>query len=147
MGRRRRTIELVGARAAVMNLLLVTHIVSNEAILIDPTHWCRGTALLSAAAFTRWMGWNTMLLLLLVNAHGERLTDLPGRADGMVRDLPYRFHWKKLVLFGAVTSALRAGGRSTCCGAACATRRHLRGGDSHLHNVVLVAQLAQANPA
>jgi hypothetical protein len=104
--RRRRAIQKVGARGIVMNVILISYIVMNSVVLGDSENFCKTSPVLKIAEALQWQGWNTFLLIMLIDAHGTNLHETPGTPDGIVMDLPWYVHWPKLFiwtpLFGVI---------------------------------------------
>jgi hypothetical protein len=117
--RRCKAVQSAGARALAMNAILISYLVLNINILSDPRHFCRTPVTFEIAELVHKLGWDTLLLLLTVDAHGVVLRESPERPDAVVRDLPWRSHWKKLFLWVPLAGALDA-----CKGACIHMRPH-----------------------
>lgn len=80
----------------------------NLSLLLSPDGFCNIKPHQVALAGIVWFSWNTLLLMLVIDAHGVCLKDQAGRSDGTIGDEPITFHWKKgilwLVLFGEFQS-------------------------------------------
>lgn len=103
--RRRREAAAAALKATVMAVSLATFIAGNAIVLARPEAFCRTPAALTALSSVRWVGWSTLVLVLLVDAHGCVLHPTPARPRGLVQDLPLAFHWRKLLLWAALVGA------------------------------------------
>lgn len=110
--RRKCAVQSCTARALVMNVIIISYIFSNVMVLADSENYCNTPASLKMSQFIRWSGWNTLLFLLVVDGHGVMLREVDGREDGVIRDMPWSYHWPKLLIWlpieGARPSSARA---------------------------------------
>jgi hypothetical protein len=98
--RRRRALCFAYFRAATMEVILVVYFCSTCARAAKPSWYCTPSPFIAICDFVQWSGWNSMLLLVLIDGHGIVLTEEQGgRPDGQVRDRPLSWHWPKLVLW------------------------------------------------
>lgn len=67
----------------------------NVRLLTDPTVFCYSKLFMPIVGFLVFMGFNTLLLLLVVDAHGTNLHATKDCEDGTVRDWPWTRHWPK----------------------------------------------------
>ena len=104
--RRTRAIQSAFARGVVMNVIIISYIFSNAMVLADSEHYCRSPTSVRVSQLVRWSGWNTLLLLLVVDGHGVMLHKTEGREDGMYRDMPWRCHWPKLFIWLPIQGAV-----------------------------------------
>ena len=79
----------------------------NLVLLLSPGTFCDMPRSQVALAGVVWFSWNTLLLLLVIDAHGVCLKDQAKRSDGTVADEPITFHWPKLIMWLIFFSALR----------------------------------------
>jgi hypothetical protein len=109
-GRRITAVQLAGARAVIMLCVTSAYTAVNAVVLADPGALCKARAVAWLGA-VRWVGWNCVLLAMIIDAHGlVPRRGAGGRIDGAVRDLPCRVHWKKLLLWACLTGALSCSG-------------------------------------
>ena len=98
-GRRKAVVRRTTARTLVTAFVLLTWLIGSVSRAIDPEIFCSPSELTTVTDFLHWSGWNTLLLLVLIDGHGTNLVDIPGREDGTVRDKPLWWHWPKLSLW------------------------------------------------
>ena len=99
--RRKRGLTSAYLRAGAMNTVLFTFTVASSLRAAHAEYFCSPSTFVSILDFLHWSGWNTLLLFVLIDGHGIMLRqNKDGRADGQVRDLPYSWHWPKLLLWG-----------------------------------------------
>ena len=67
--RRKRPVRVIGLRAALMNLNLISDILVNALVLAHPGHFCKVPMAITALNGVRWLGWNTILVLLIEEVH------------------------------------------------------------------------------
>jgi hypothetical protein len=104
--RRRTASQKVAVRGVIMNAILISYIVTNSLVLSDSKSFCETTAALKISQFVRWTGWNSMLLILVIDGHGVVLRETPTSQDGLVMDLPWYIHWPKLIIWVPLTGAV-----------------------------------------
>lgn len=92
-------LQYTNFKLIVAALILGGQMAQNGMLLQSPSDFCRLSGRQAAMAAVVWFGWNTLLLTLVIDAHGTNLKDNTSRSDGTVRDLPITFHWPKLILW------------------------------------------------
>ena len=108
--RRRRALQSAYLRAAAMLVMLTTWLVNASLRGSAAQLSCAPSAVVAVCECLHWTAWNCIMLFLLIDAHGLVLRRTAARPDGQVRDLPWRWHWPKLILWGA-----NQGARAACC--------------------------------
>jgi hypothetical protein len=68
--RRKRAVHFALSRALLMDAMLVTYITQNALVLSKSSWFCRAPLALTLLSLLRWLGWNTMLLMLAIDGHG-----------------------------------------------------------------------------
>ena len=131
-------LQSIGARATVMLTILLSHLVTNALVASNVAWYCSPPRVIAVLTFIRWEGWNTLLLLMVIEGHrcvlieeprdarspaGER-SSARAHAKGVL-DLPWSWHWPKLIIWAAATgthsdavslvSLAKLSMRYTCC--------------------------------
>eukprot|EP00892_Ulva_mutabilis_P005451 jgi/Ulvmu1/3278/UM151_0026.1 len=97
---RARVAQLTAVRGVLVLGIVVGQLAMNSHILAHPGAFCHSYFLPLLDALI-WMGWNFMLLTLVIEAHGTNLVLDPKRRtrhDTVLVDLPLSVHWPKLLL-------------------------------------------------
>jgi hypothetical protein len=68
--RRKRAVQMSLSRGLLMDAMLVTYIMQNALVLSNSAWFCRAPLAQSVLSLLRWLGWNTMLLMLAIDGHG-----------------------------------------------------------------------------
>ena len=98
---RRRTASTKAlVKSAILNVILITYMIVNGSILANSHAFCKATTLMKVAGLLHGYGWNTLLLLFIIDGHGlvlqPRSSTSLQRADAAVLDQPWWRHWRKL---------------------------------------------------
>lgn len=70
---------------------------SNVKLLTDPSVYCYSTKFMPATGFIIFTGFNCILLLLVIDAHGTNFVRGDGSHPKVVRDAPWTSHWPKVL--------------------------------------------------
>ena len=70
---------------------------SNVRLLTDPSIFCYSTKFMPAMGLIIFTGFNSILLLLVIDAHGTNFISGGGTSPKTVRDAPWTIHWPKVV--------------------------------------------------
>jgi hypothetical protein len=57
-------------RCVIMNIIITSYIIHNAVVLSNAAYFCRSPVILTVISTVRWMGWNTLLFVLVIEAHG-----------------------------------------------------------------------------
>ena len=153
--RKKRASQSAGARALVMLVILTAHTLVNSLVAADAHQYCFPSPLLAAINFFEWEGWNTLLLLMVIDGHSCVLVDKPvcnpgarqthsdaqhtmgtdgaqaagstATSSAAVMDMGWLWHWPKLTMWLAVT------GESASCLLCCLPASQMHCG---LHNTM-----------
>ncbi|KAK9804297.1 hypothetical protein WJX72_005360 [[Myrmecia] bisecta] len=109
--RRRKASTLLFIELVVQWVNVVCWLVPNIYLLVRRCAWF-GTVV-PWTALVRWTCWNTIFLLFFIHAHngnpwhsGPVRRTQTGVVESIVQDAPLRFHWPKLLLWGAMEVAV-----------------------------------------
>eukprot|EP00892_Ulva_mutabilis_P005827 jgi/Ulvmu1/3616/UM017_0028.1 len=94
--RRRYAAQAAGVRGVVATLILTGQVAANVRLLTDPAVFCYSKYFMPTVGFFIFVGFNTLLLQLVVDAHGTNLDTSKQSPDASVRDRPWISHWPKV---------------------------------------------------
>lgn len=97
--RRQRAYTRSTMRAAVLNVVLVPWFISAALRAASASQFCNPSTFVTLCDLAHWSGWNTLLLLVLIQGHQLVLRKLPDNRDAQVSDLPLWVHWPKLSIW------------------------------------------------
>lgn len=106
-------LQSTGARTVVMLTILITHSVASALVASDANWYCSPPRVIAVLNFIRWVGWNTLLLLMVIQGHGcVLIEDSQPQQPGRARRYPesvllkgWLWHWPKLIVWAAATGA------------------------------------------
>lgn len=114
-GTRPARVQLTTVRGVLVLVIVSAQLATNAHLLRTPAAFCRSRAALPLLDLVAWLGWNTVLLALVVEAHGTNLARRSSRrGDGVALDLPLTAHWPKLLVWIPFAGALHLP-LHTCC--------------------------------
>jgi hypothetical protein len=67
--RRKRAVQMSLSRGLVVDAMLVTYIIQNALVLSNSAWFCRAPLALTLLSLLRGLGWNTVLLMLVIDGH------------------------------------------------------------------------------
>ena len=109
--RRKRPVIMFGTLAFSMNLILISEICTNALILAHPHFFCKMPLALTFFTGIRWLGWNTIMFLMLIDAHKCCMILDMERTDGLLgTDMQWSFYGPKAA-FWALVSGVSTGVR------------------------------------
>eukprot|EP00892_Ulva_mutabilis_P005823 jgi/Ulvmu1/3612/UM017_0024.1 len=99
-------VQATAIRGAVILVIAVGQFVLNVHLLADPGSFCTSRVIQPLVNTFVWVGWNTLLCLLVIDSHNTNLRPTKERSDGTVRDEPIWFHWPKLLIWVPTTAVV-----------------------------------------
>lgn len=102
--------QATAVRGIAATMIVTAQFAGNVRLLTDPSAFCYSKTFMPTMGFVTFMGFNTVLLLLVVDAHGTNLESTKHRSDGTVRDRPWISHWPKIVFIWLPMSGVNHSG-------------------------------------
>jgi hypothetical protein len=91
--------QFASVRVSCVILMLCGTLTQNGMLLANPSEFCTTSDANAVIGGIQWAALQTLLLLMIIDAHSTNLRDSKTRRDASVRDEPLSFHWPKLFLY------------------------------------------------